>query len=185
MTTQDIENRLRAVEDASAMLEISNLMAKYEYLAEELEWDRIVDEIYADEWMGELTHIGTIKNKEEMRTIYKAQGDVYGKPFIHMLNTPYIEVNGDTAKGVWYCLCAGTTPQQEPQAFWVMVKYLNDFVLQDGKWKMSHMRVHYYFATPYQDGWAKTPLMEGYDAGGQPKELRPNVHHWLPTVDKP
>lgn len=67
-----------------------------------------------------------------------------------MINTPY---PGNVRKMVQY---------------WFFGRYDNEFVKEDGKWKLLSRHVIYYFRTPYDQGWLKQPdcrrLQVGKDA---------------------
>jgi hypothetical protein len=41
---------------------------------------------------------------------------------------------------------------------WIAGRYRNDFLRSNGEWRIHHLRVENLFATPYENGWAKTPF---------------------------
>lgn len=78
---------------------------------------------------------------------------------VHYLTTPYIEVAGDgkTARGVWWSPGIETikrTVDSLPESVWCFGAYANDFILEDGKWKIWHMRWISHIKCPYTEGWA-------------------------------
>ena len=77
----------------------------------------------------------------------------------HQPVTPYIEVDGDEARGTWYLfgMLTSVTPQGE-LARWVQGRYDNTYVRVSGKWKISRLSFKYNFLTPFEDGWVKTPV---------------------------
>lgn len=77
-------------------------------------------------------------------------------PFsVHIAGCESISVNGDEAVGRWVFLQPSAF---NGQAMWVAGRYDNAFARVDGQWKFKHIRVVGIFASPYEDGWAKTPL---------------------------
>ena len=178
MISPELEARIETV---VAMEEIKNLKAKYEYLADASEWDRIVDELFADDFEGAFSHVGGPFSKDDMRELYRAQSSAMFARMWHMIMTPHIEVDGDTARGMWYLLVAGNSPTpngEEP--FWLLARYNDDFARIDGEWKFTALRATVFFASPHRDGWVKTPFMEGYDSGARAGE-RPVIKDWLPS----
>jgi len=93
----------------------------------------------------------------------------------HDLTTPVIEIAGDgkTAKGLWNSPGVLTRREAtgELRSVWIWVKYGCDFVQEDGKWKIWHFQVYITFRTPFDEGWAKTPIVSSF-TGSQ--EFRPD-----------
>ncbi len=89
--------------------------------------------------------------------------DYEGIMLIHYLTTPMIEVaeDGKTARGVWWSPGIETvkeTPDSDPVAYWCFGSYANDFILENGKWKIWHMRWHRISKCNYKDGWVDAKL---------------------------
>lgn len=85
--------------------------------------------------------------------------DYQGIMLIHYLTTPFIEVaqDGQTARGLWWSPGIETvkrTPESEPEAVWCFGAYANDFILENGVWKIWHMRWISTIKCPYLEGWA-------------------------------
>lgn len=78
----------------------------------------------------------------------------------HQNVTPYIEIDGDKAKGIWFMFGPGTADtEQGPVANWTAGTYNNEYVRENGVWKISLFSFKYNFRTPYEDGWVKRPFM--------------------------
>jgi len=76
-------------------------------------------------------------------------------PFaIHMVMNPDIEVNGDTATGSWY-LFQACTYAEDNQAIWGSGRYDEEYVRLDGVWMFKHLKLTWFFWTPFEQGWAK------------------------------
>ena len=85
-----------------------------------------------------------------------------GVLWVHMLTTPVIEVAGDgkTAKGVWISFGHVSGPMEgKVTSSWAQEKYGMDFVKEDGKWKIWHLRTYVDFYSPIDASWA---AMAGY-----------------------
>lgn len=64
-------------------------------------------------------------------------------------------VTDESAVGTWRFLDAGTL---QVQALWIAGRLRAGFVQVEGKWKIKHLQIEDFFATPYEDGWAKRPF---------------------------
>jgi hypothetical protein len=108
-----------------------------------------------------------------------------GTTIMHTLTTHVIEVmrDGKTAKGVWVSPGHLTTvSDRKLQAYWFWERYGVDFVKEDGKWKICHLRVYTDFLAPYEKNWvenALNPPPPRQEAPGFPKPNRPPT---LPSI---
>lgn len=81
---------------------------------------------------------------------------------LHYMLTPEIEVADDakTAIGTWYIWMPFTTSTDDgPQAAWVGGIYKDQYRLEAEGWRISNLEVDLQIMSPYEDGWAKTPMM--------------------------
>lgn len=181
-TTQRIEHLEKRVERARDRGEVANLFAKYQYY-HSLIYDHLsVDEIYAQN-QPDVRHdwsVGVLDGLEELRRYYVERPRYNGKLICHFLSNPIIEVAGDgkTAKGLWIAAGHESTPYpkrprysdpdgdpvgprlQGPDkygiykfAHWVWNKYGVDFVKEDGKWRMWHLRTVGLIRTHFNMDW--------------------------------
>jgi hypothetical protein len=82
-----------------------------------------------------------------------------GMLWYHMLMSPVIEVAGDgqTARGVWMSFGTVTEPNGTSMtAQWTCETYGIDFVKENGKWKIWHLRLHVYFYSNVDGHWYNT-----------------------------
>jgi hypothetical protein len=96
--------------------------------------------------------------------------EYHGIMLIHYLTTPMIEVaeDGKTARGVWWSPGIETVkekPGSDPVAYWCFGAYANDFILENGTWKIWHMRWSRVSKCNYKLGWvdAKIAIDENYE----------------------
>jgi hypothetical protein len=92
-----------------------------------------------------------------------------GVLWVHMLTTPAIEVAGDgkTAKGVWMSFGHVSGPMGgKVSSSWAQEKYGMDFVKEDGKWKIWHLRKYVDFYSPIDESWTATAGYSPQDSNG-------------------
>lgn len=153
---KDLEARIRRIEDFQ---QIKNLQAKYSFLVDTSKFDDLV-ELFATEFIWEVgfDEMTKITTKSDLLDLMK-KADKGSSMTIHQPITPYIELDGDTAKGTWYLfgMLTSVTSQGE-DAKWIQGKYNNRYIREDGEWKIDCLSFQYNFLTPYDEGWAKTPI---------------------------
>jgi hypothetical protein len=111
-------------------------------------WSKRPDVIWAQTsgyWKG-MDHIKQYYGK-------KATPDVTEGGFVwHTVSTPVVEIAGDrqTAKGVYYTIGVGGKQSKDGKnnAGWMWEKYGVDFVREDGKWKIWHLKVYTDWSAP-------------------------------------
>jgi len=107
------------------------------------------------------------------------RGPIHGFLLDHFQLQDVITVSDDglTAKGRfrgilaggWHDDVIGTKPDVVPQQFWESGIYENDYVKEDGVWKIQRLNYMMQWQGDYEAGWAKTtahlqPAMEAYPA---------------------
>ena len=151
MSLEDIERRLKALEDVE---EIKRLKARYcAYCDDNYDADGIAGLFTEDAvWDGGMR--GRADGREEIRNFFiRARQRL---PFaIHMVMNPIIEVDGDTAKGIWYLFQACTYAEGD-QAVWGSARYDEEYLRVNGAWMFKHLKLTSFFWTPFDQGWAKT-----------------------------
>jgi hypothetical protein len=111
--------------------------------------------------------------------VRKYYGEQVGEPFTtgafvwHPVTTGVIEVAADrqTAKGVWYTPGAGghAGADGKQSLDWMWEKYGVDFIREDGRWKIWHMKVYTDWSGEASVNFQKAG-MGGPPAGGPPGE---------------
>lgn len=152
-----LEERVRKTE---AVQEITNIQALYSFHIDTARIDDLID-LFADEFewsVGFEGYMTTWTSKEELAQ-YLVKSCKLTPMMRHQPQTPYVEVNGNTAKGAFYLTGMMTSiTKNGDEARWVQGRYDNEYVFVDGKWKLSRLSFVYNFLTPYADGWVKTPV---------------------------
>ncbi len=151
--------RLKDVSD------IKRLQRAFGYYFDAAEWDQMAD-LFADDGSIEMGLDGVYVGKAHIRAYLHALGGGRvglrpGELNVHMQLQPVIDVapDGRTAKGRWRALIM--TGQYHKTALWGEGPYENDYIKENGVWKIR--KVHWYqtFVVPYAGGWAKEKDVNG------------------------
>ena len=150
MSLQDIEKRLRVLEDIE---EIKKLKVRYSVYCDENYNPDGLASLFIEDGIWDGGARGRAEGKEQIRSFFAGISKVI--PFaVHMVMNPIIEVDGDTAKGKWYFLGALTAAEGN-QALWSSLRYDEEYVRASGEWKFKSLKVTAFFSTPFDQGWAK------------------------------
>ena len=137
MTLEEIEKRLRAVEDTE---EIKRLHYHYVNCITFSRWDEAID-CFAQNAVADLERSGVTKGKANIAKLFKGgiskgHGQGEGSILIH----PIITVDEDRAKGNWFIYFMYTDPVTKKATDWVAGEYNMEYVREDGKWKIGFMK---------------------------------------------
>ena len=167
MALEELEARIKRLEDYR---DICNLQGRYNHYLATDQYDKVPG-LFASKTQGlkiEMADSGVWEGMEGVMGLFKLLGTKYHFPgglFIHMLMTPVVEISkdGTRAKGMWHSLGTNTikTGDSELKAIWQQGKYDLTFVKEDGKWKYLEFHWQVTFRTPFDEGWVKTPIVEG------------------------
>jgi hypothetical protein len=157
--TQDIETRMKVLEDIEA---IKKLKASYCYLVDAAvagdssKWDELLDLFTDDSWV-DFEVLGRYEGKDNVGRLFR---DIVGSLLsysAHMVHNPIITVDGSTAHGKWY-VHVPLTGKNENMAGWLQGRYDEEYVRVDGRWKWKSITTTFDFITPYDEGWVRTPM---------------------------
>jgi hypothetical protein len=178
------------LERAKAVAEIQNLINRLQYLHGAGRDHELIDKVWAKAPDLRL-HFGNTGYWEGWEAV-KIVGDM-GKDRkeappgagMHIMLQPVIEVakDGKTAQAVFWAM--GIMPGKdrktgEPSCSWEWNRYGDDFIKEDGKWKLWHHHVFDLFFIGYDEKWAdqfKRPEMTGMHF---PEEAQKYHHPPLP-----
>jgi hypothetical protein len=177
-----LSHQLALLEDAAAIRKLHHL---YGYFIDKCLYDETVD-LFADN--GVVRFFGGIwKGKESVRRLYVGRfrknftadhnGPVDGFLLDHMQMQDVIDVANDrrTAKArIRVFMAAGRHADHGgPRQWWEGGLYENEYVREDGVWKISLLNYHPQWHADYATGWAHTkpnylPFFEKTVADGEP-----------------
>ena len=181
------EARLEAYRERVARLEdqdaIENLQAMFGYFFDKGMWEDAADCFTADgrfEYGQSGVYIGRERIRRAM-LLLGPEGLAQGYLNNHMQLQPVITVasDGNTATGRWQ----GMVQLSEPGAngIWGVGIYENEYVKEDGVWKISSLHFYPTAFTDYDRGWARSLLpMKGPSALFPPDEPPTEVYRAMP-----
>jgi hypothetical protein len=156
-TLSEQNRTFRDIED------IKKLQCSYGYYLENYMTDEIAALFSQREDTIIRVHAGEFKGKKGVLTFFKPKGKSQGvrnPGFIHqvMQLSPVIDVapDGLTARGRWYGFGAVAIPvKDQDRVFqgWMNGVYENDYIKENGVWKIWKLRWWMYFNAPYGIGW--------------------------------
>lgn len=154
---QQLAERVQRLED---MLAIQKLQAKYANYLFTQRYDKIFDELYAQDDPDvsvEFSDSGVYRGARSVRALYAAFGvtrKIPGFFLMHMTVDPYIEIaaDGRSARSQW--LSPGITGS-DTSAGWVFGPYYVDYVKENGQWRILHSNLAPIVRTRFGVSWAE------------------------------
>jgi hypothetical protein len=147
--------KAQAAED---YIDINNLQRSYGYYVDRARWDDAAD-LFSRDSRLEINGRGVYLGQDRVRQYMHRFGPPeHGQLFNHMQLQPVIHIapDGLTAKGRWRALIQVGFLNRE--ARWGEGTYENDYVKEDGVWKISSLHFYQTFYADYEGGWHRKPL---------------------------
>lgn len=139
----DLAARVRRLEDR---WELSDLIATYGRVVDDRDADAIRELFAADSTFD--TVGGVITGREEVVAYYLERLSEYGASF-HIPHTQTVEFDGeDRAHGI---VTAHAEMSYGDPAFWVALRYHDEYVREDGRWRFKVRRVEQLYAMPLRE----------------------------------
>ncbi len=185
-----LEQRKERIEDVNA---IERLQAAYGYYVDRALWDEVAD-LFADDGTVEIGLDGVYVGKARVREYLHAlgggrQGLVDGQLNEHLQVMPVITLAADglTAKARWRAITL--TGQLGGEAFWGEGPYENEYVKNEGVWKIKTLHWYQALYVPYEGGWQTNPDPTGarFVSATLPPDRPPSVEYktWPDTYVPP
>jgi hypothetical protein len=185
-----LEQRKTLIEDVNA---IERLQDAYGYYLDRGLWDDVAN-LFADDGTIEIGLDGVYVGKQRVREyLYALGGGNRGLPAgvlnEHLQVMPAITVaaDGRTAKARWRAIIL--SGKQGEQAFWGEGPYENDYVKEDGVWKIKALHWYQALYVPYAGGWQNQPDPTGgkWVSAQLPPDRPPSVDYktWPDTYVPP
>ena len=182
---------------ATDYVAIANLQASYGYYVDKMRWDEAAD-LFTKTATLEIAGRGVFAGQDRIRTYLHALGELtYGTLFNHMQLQPVIHIGNDgvTASARWRTLMQVGHLGEE--ARWGEGTYENEYVKEDGIWKINKLHSYITFYVEYDTGWNKgaVPLPKHLDNlepdaeatvkyGAFPDVFVPPYHYKNPVTGK-
>jgi hypothetical protein len=171
-----VESRAEHVEDVN---EIDNLQGSYGYYTDKMLWDEVID-LFADDGTLEIGPSGVYVGKDSIRRYLDSlsggrQGPLEGVLYDHFQLQPIVTVapDGRTAQGRWRLFLMTGVSGSGSGGNWGEGVYENEYVKQDGVWKIQKLHWYATFVAPYEGGWKDTGK-EAVDAYALGKGVTPD-----------
>jgi len=170
------EQRITRLEDERA---IENLQRTYGYFVDKALWKQTAD-LFAEDGTLEIGGRGVFVGKARVLaylTWLAPQGLTYGKLFNHIQLQPIITVapDGLTAKGRWRFLAEVGDYQKSSR--WGLGTYENEYVKQNGVWKIKTLHAYFRMYTEYAQGWGKSAVPNTHPEKDLPPDRPPTVRY--------
>jgi hypothetical protein len=186
----ELEQRKQRVEDVNA---IERLQAAYGYYVDRALWDEVAN-LFADDGTIEIALDGVYVGKARVREYLYALGKgrhglADGELNEHLQVMPVITLasDGTTAKARWRAITL--TGELGGDAFWGEGPYENEYVKQNGVWKIKTLHWYQALYVPYDGGWQTEPDPTGGKLVSQtlPPDRPPSVEYktWPDTYVPP
>jgi SnoaL-like domain len=182
-----LDREIRAIEDEN---EIENLQRIYGFYVEKGFWSEAAD-LFTDDGIYEIAGGGLYRGKEHVRDYLRSlddEGPKRGRLYDQMQLMPIVDVapDGRTARARWRLFAQEAKYGEFSE--WGSGWYENDYVKEDGVWKIAHLRSFIRMYTPDQEGWGKTALRwPSYQAASTVEPDAPSAidHAPYPAVPDP
>jgi hypothetical protein len=137
---------------------LENLQRAYGFYVDKAMWKDAAD-LFADDATLEVTGHGAFVGKSRILqylTSLSPDGLTRGKLMNYLQLQPVVHItqDGKTAQGRWRFIAE--IGEWQKSQFWGAGRYENEYVKQNGIWKIKTLKAQFSIHTPYADGWGKT-----------------------------
>lgn len=158
-----------------AIDEIENLQRIYGFYIDKNLWTQAAD-LFAEDGSIEVGGEGVYEGKDRVLAYLRSHGEEGPQDGIlndHMQLMPVITVNDDgTAQGRWHHFSQQAVHGESHHLGTGI--YENEYVFEDGVWKISKIHRYTTMKTPYDDGWAVTALPRTTPSESLPPDSGPS-----------
>jgi hypothetical protein len=167
-TVADLAQRLAAVEKraqaAEDQLAIANLQRMYGFYVDKSQWEHVAD-LFARDAVLEINGRGRFIGQDRIREYMRHFGPhEEGLLMNHMQLQPVVHVDPDGTHGNARLRALMMVGKMGDHAMWGEAIYENEYVKEDGTWKIARLKAYQVFYTPYDKGWGKeaSPLLSEF-----------------------
>ena len=167
--------RVQKLEGARA---VKKLQRAFAYYVDRGLWDDAAD-LFTDTGTIEIgvdgVYVGKAHIRDYLKKLHGGQdGLIYGQLNEWVTLQPLVDVaaDGRSAKARWRDL--GMLGQHRKHAEWRDGIYENEYVKEDGIWKIRSVHLYVNFVVPYEKGWARLKQGEGLAQSETSKAMRPD-----------
>lgn len=172
---QALESEINRLE---AKNEVEKLQRIFGYYFDKQLWSQAAD-LFADNGTVELGGDGVYVGKERILQYFNtmgAEGPQEGVLNDHMQLQAVVHViSPNRAKGRWHHFSQQAVHGENH--FWGTGTYENEYVKEDGVWKIEKLHLYSTMRTPYDQGWAKQALPRSTPSATLPPDQPPSVDY--------
>lgn len=168
--------KVQRLEDEKA---IEKLQRSYGFFIDKGLWKEAAD-LFAEDGTIEVGGEGVYVGKQRIFEYLKrrdpdglSHGDLYN--YLQLQPVVTVAPDGTSAKGRWHFLAEIGTHQKS--AHWGVGTYENEYVKEDGVWKIKSLHAFLRMHAPYEAGWAKHPLPNTQPSKDFPPDRPPTVKY--------
>jgi hypothetical protein len=168
--------QVRLLEDQN---EIEKLQRIYGFYTDKQMWSQAAD-LFADDGTIEVGGSGVYVGKDRVLAYLKHLGPEFPQEGrlndrMQLQGIVHVAPDGRTARGRWHLFAQEAVWGE--YARWGLGVYENEYVKQEGVWKIARLHVYNRMFTPYEDGWGKTAIPNSGPAADLPPDLPPSVDY--------
>ncbi len=154
-----LEQEVQLLED---LADIERLQRTWGFYMDKHLWTQAAA-LFTDDATLEVSGRGVYEGRDSILAFMRGHGEEYPQPnrlFDQMQLQPIVHVapDGQSAQGRWRLFAQEAVWQE--YANWGVGVYENDYVKQDGVWKIRNLRLFVTLYTPYEDGWSVSALTD-------------------------
>jgi ketosteroid isomerase-like protein len=150
MGNEELAARIQKLEDIEAIRCLKGKFAHFADTQNSAEFMKLV----ADDAVWEFGPWGHFEGQEEILKFTENVTIATYSFMLHHFYNLFLEVDGDTATGVWYFLVPASNRKKET-AEWLAGIYDETYVKINGEWKFKRVATEFKIVAPYSEGWFK------------------------------
>jgi hypothetical protein len=167
------------IELLEAENDIENLQRTYGFYTDKHLWSEAAD-LFAADGTIEVGGRGVYVGKDRVLEFLRSQGPELPQPgrlFDHMQLQPVVHVapDGGSAKARWHLFAQEAVHGEYGR--WGAGVYENEYVKEDGVWKIRSLHLYTTMYTPYEQGWGKAAIPNAGPPADRPPDRPPSVEY--------
>jgi hypothetical protein len=168
--------RLQRQEDEDA---VEKLQRQYGFFVDKALWKEAAD-LFTEDGTLEIGGRGVFVGKKrvlEYLIWLDPEGLTKGKLFEHQQLQPLVTIGPDGNTAQMRARFFGQVGEYQKDGIWGMGTYENEYVKENGVWKIKKLHAYFRMYTQYKDGWGKTALPNTKPEKDLPPDRPPTVVH--------
>ena len=168
--------RLQRQEDEDA---VERLQRQYGYFVDKALWQEAAD-LFTEDGTLEIGGRGVFVGKKrvlEYLTWLGPEGLTKNHLYEHQQLQPLVTIGPDGNTAQMRSRFFGQVGEYQKEGIWGTGTYENEYVKENGVWKIKKLHSYFRMYTRYADGWAKTAIANTKPEKDLPPDRQPTVVH--------